>query len=163
MDDFERKWKIIQEHLFAEATGAEPRPFSSGRTLFGIKSEAEQKMERFAREIEEEQLDALRKDAQESVGEFGTEGPEAPSDKKNSKAIPTLSRVSMRLCAHRAQSCPRCQKFPHLGSLRLGPLRSDSPRFDVLHLKSRFSTIISVRCARCGHNIPLRARPVFDG
>ena len=35
-------------------------------------------MERFAREIEEEQLDALRKDAQESVGEFGTEGPEAP-------------------------------------------------------------------------------------
>lgn len=82
MDDFERKWKIIQEHLFAEATGAEPRPFSSGRTLFGIKSEAEQKMERFAREIEEEQLDALRKDAQESVGEFGTEGPKAPPDKK---------------------------------------------------------------------------------
>lgn len=82
MDDFERKWKIIQEHLFAEATGAEPRPFSSGRTLFGIKSEAEQKMERFAREIEEKQLDALRKDAQESVGEFGTEGPEAPPDKK---------------------------------------------------------------------------------
>ena len=82
MDDFERKWKIIQEHLFAEATGAEPRPFSSGRTLFGIKSEAEQKMERFAREIEEKQLDALRKDAQESVGEFGTEGPKAPPDKK---------------------------------------------------------------------------------
>lgn len=61
MDDFERKWKMMRDYLFAEATGTEPRPFSSGRTLFGIKSEAEQKkMERFAREIEEEQLRKLR-------------------------------------------------------------------------------------------------------
>lgn len=63
MDDFERKWKMMRDYLFAEATGTEPRPFSSGRTLFGIKSEAEQKMERFAREIEEEQLRKLREDA----------------------------------------------------------------------------------------------------
>ncbi len=54
MDDFERKWKLIREHLMAEATGEQPCAISSGRTLFGIKSEAEQKMERFAREIEEE-------------------------------------------------------------------------------------------------------------
>lgn len=54
MDDFERKWELIREQLRAEATGdARPR-VSSGRTLFGIKSEAEEKMERFAREIEEE-------------------------------------------------------------------------------------------------------------
>lgn len=54
MDDFERKWKLIREQLLAEATGEEPRAISSGRTLFGIQSEAERKMERFAREIEEE-------------------------------------------------------------------------------------------------------------
>ena len=80
MDDFERKWKIIQEHLFAEATGAEPRPFSSGRTLFGIKSEAEQKMERFAREIEEEQLRALREDAHSEASEPRKENSENASD-----------------------------------------------------------------------------------
>ncbi|HJF64840.1 MAG TPA: hypothetical protein K8U77_01815 [Slackia equolifaciens] len=54
MDDFERKWKLIREQLLAEATGEEPHAISSGRTLFGIQSEAERKMERFAREIEEE-------------------------------------------------------------------------------------------------------------
>ena len=35
--------------------GDEQPRFSSGRTLFGIRSAAEEKMDRFAREIEEEQ------------------------------------------------------------------------------------------------------------
>lgn len=54
MDDFERRWKLIQEQLRAQANGEPPRPVSSGRTLFGIKSTVEEKMDRFAREIEEE-------------------------------------------------------------------------------------------------------------
>lgn len=54
MDNFERKWELIREQLRVQATGDAPARVSSGRTLFGIKSEAEEKMERFAREIEEE-------------------------------------------------------------------------------------------------------------
>lgn len=45
-----------------EATGKERPMFSSGRTLFGIKSSVEEKMDQFAREIEEEQA-AKRKAA----------------------------------------------------------------------------------------------------
>lgn len=54
MPDSEKKWKQLQQALEYEISGKAPRPACSTRTLFGIKSEVEQKMERFAREIEEE-------------------------------------------------------------------------------------------------------------
>ncbi len=54
MDDFEKRWQRIQDRLRIETTGeAQPR-FSSTRTLFGIRSEVEQKMDEVARQFEEE-------------------------------------------------------------------------------------------------------------
>lgn len=54
MDDFEKKWKRIQEQLRIQMSGDEQSRVSSGRTLFGIRSEGERKMEEFARQIEAE-------------------------------------------------------------------------------------------------------------
>lgn len=54
MDDFEKKWKRIQEQLRIQMSGDERSRVSSGRTLFGIQSEGERKMEEFARQIEAE-------------------------------------------------------------------------------------------------------------
>lgn len=54
MDDFEKKWKRIQEQLRIQMSGDERPRVSSGRTLFGIQSEGERKMEEFARQIEAE-------------------------------------------------------------------------------------------------------------
>ena len=54
MDDFEKKWKRIQEQLCIQMSGDEQPRVSSGRTLFGIRSEGERKMEEFARQIEAE-------------------------------------------------------------------------------------------------------------
>ena len=54
MDDFEKKWKRIQEQLRIQMSGDEQPRISSGRTLFGIRSEGERKMEEFARQIEAE-------------------------------------------------------------------------------------------------------------
>lgn len=54
MDDFEKRWKRIQDQLRIQMNGDEQPTFSNGRTLFGIRSAAEEKMDRFAREIEEE-------------------------------------------------------------------------------------------------------------
>ena len=53
MDDFERRWKLIQDQLGAQARGDEPACFSSGRTLFGIKSDVERKMGDIAHEMEQ--------------------------------------------------------------------------------------------------------------
>ena len=55
MDDFEKKWRRIQEQLHIQMNGDEQPRISSGRTLFGIQSEGERKMEEFARQIEREQ------------------------------------------------------------------------------------------------------------
>jgi fido (protein-threonine AMPylation protein) len=55
MDDFERKWELIREQLRIQATGETPPRISSGRTLFGIRSEVEEKMDAIAREMEEKQ------------------------------------------------------------------------------------------------------------
>ena len=60
MDDFEKKWKRIQDQLRIQMSGEEQPRFSSGRTLFGIKSTVEEKMDRFAREIEEEARERRR-------------------------------------------------------------------------------------------------------
>ena len=54
MDDFEKKWKRIQEQLRIQMSGDEQPRVSSGRTLFGIRSEGERKMEEFAQRIEAE-------------------------------------------------------------------------------------------------------------
>lgn len=47
---FQRKWETMQRILGAEARGDELRGFSSTRTLFGIKSHAEEVIERVAAE-----------------------------------------------------------------------------------------------------------------
>lgn len=60
MDDFQRKWKQIQDQLAYEMNGKQPHA-STARTIFGIKSEAEKKMEKFARQINEEQLADMRR------------------------------------------------------------------------------------------------------
>ena len=53
-NEFQKRWERIQQALAAELSGeAKPR-ISSGRTLFGIKSEGETKMDAFAKQIEEE-------------------------------------------------------------------------------------------------------------
>ena len=65
MNDFDRRWQRISQLRSMEATGKERPMFSSGRTLFGIKSTAEEKMDQFAREIEEEHA-AKRKAAREA-------------------------------------------------------------------------------------------------
>lgn len=60
MNDFEKRWQRIQQALQLEITGDERPMVSSGRTLFGIRSEAEEKMDRWAREIEEEKKQKRR-------------------------------------------------------------------------------------------------------
>ena len=65
MEDFERTWRLIREQLLDQASGAQPRAVSSRRTLFGIRSSVEEKMDRFAREIEEEQR--AKRDAESGI------------------------------------------------------------------------------------------------
>lgn len=48
----EKRWELLQQVLLAESRGEEPRAYSSSRTLFGIKSHAEEVMERVAAEDE---------------------------------------------------------------------------------------------------------------
>lgn len=53
--DFERRWERIQDQLRIQMNGDVQPRVSSGRTLFGTKSEGERKMDEFARQIEAEQ------------------------------------------------------------------------------------------------------------
>ena len=46
----EKRWELMQQVLLAESRGDEPRAFSSGRTLFGIKSHMEEVIDRVAAE-----------------------------------------------------------------------------------------------------------------
>ena len=46
----EKRWELMQQVLLAENRGDEPRAYSSGRTLFGIKSHVEEVIERVAAE-----------------------------------------------------------------------------------------------------------------
>lgn len=59
-NDFERRWERIQEQLRVQMDGDVQPRVSSGRTLFGIKSESERKMDEFARRIEAEQAEKRR-------------------------------------------------------------------------------------------------------
>lgn len=56
MSDFEKRWQRIQDALQCDYAGDVQPRVSSGRTLFGIKSEGEAKMEEFARQIDEENI-----------------------------------------------------------------------------------------------------------
>lgn len=73
MNDFEKRWQRIQEALQLELTGDERPLVSSGRTLFGIRSEAEEKMERWAREIEEEHANRRAQRSDEKPTDEGDE------------------------------------------------------------------------------------------
>ncbi len=53
-NEFQKRWERIQQALAAELSGDVKPRVSSGRTLFGIKSEGEAKMDEFAKQIEEE-------------------------------------------------------------------------------------------------------------
>lgn len=53
-NEFQKRWERIQQALAAELSGEVKPRVSSGRTLFGIKSEGETKMDEFANQIEEE-------------------------------------------------------------------------------------------------------------
>lgn len=53
-NEFQKRWERIQQAIATELTGETKPHVSSGRTLFGIKSEGEAKMDEFARQIEEE-------------------------------------------------------------------------------------------------------------
>ena len=77
--DFERRWERIQQQLQVQMNGGvATAAVSSGRTLFGIKSEGERKMDEFARQIEAEQAARRRARAQrEKAGNNGHEPPNA--------------------------------------------------------------------------------------
>lgn len=53
-NEFQKRWERIQQALAVELSGKVKPRVSSGRTLFGIKSEGEAKMDEFAKQIEEE-------------------------------------------------------------------------------------------------------------
>lgn len=53
-NEFQKRWERIQQALAVELSGEVKPRVSSGRTLFGIKSEGETKMDEFAKQIEEE-------------------------------------------------------------------------------------------------------------
>lgn len=53
-NEFQKRWERIQQALATELAGDVKPRVSSGRTLFGIKSEGESKMDEFAKQIEEE-------------------------------------------------------------------------------------------------------------
>lgn len=52
-NEFQKRWERIQQALATELAGDVKPRVSSGRTLFGIKSEGESKMDEFAKQIEE--------------------------------------------------------------------------------------------------------------
>lgn len=53
-NEFQKRWERIQQAIATELNGDVKPRVSSGRTLFGIKSEGESKMDEFAKQIEEE-------------------------------------------------------------------------------------------------------------
>lgn len=85
MDDFEKRWKRIQDQLRIQMNGDEQPTFSSGRTLFGIRSAAEEKMDRFAREIEEEARQRRLARGEGGRGGAPSEHGGAPSERKDAE------------------------------------------------------------------------------
>ena len=69
-NEFQKRWERIQQALATELNGETKPRVSSGRTLFGIKSEGETKMDEFAKQIEEEYAERRRKE-KHNVGSNG--------------------------------------------------------------------------------------------
>ena len=84
--DFERRWERIQQQLQVQMNGSAQPRVSSGRTLFGIKSEGERKMDEFARQIEEEQ--AARRRARTQREKASNDGHGEPSCQTHPGARP---------------------------------------------------------------------------
>ncbi len=61
----EKRWELMRQVLLAESRGDEPHNYSSGRTLFGIKSHAEEVMERVAAEDETRCLELMQQRREE--------------------------------------------------------------------------------------------------
>ncbi len=53
-NEFQKRWERIQQAIATELSDEVKPRVSSRRTLFGIKSEGESKMDEFAKRIEEE-------------------------------------------------------------------------------------------------------------
>ena len=68
-NDFEKRWERIKDQLRMQALGDVQPRVSSGRTLFGIQSEGERRMDEFARRIEAEQ--AARRRETKQAGQRG--------------------------------------------------------------------------------------------
>lgn len=85
MDDFEKRWKRIQDQLRIQMNGDEQPTFSSGRTLFGIRSAAEEKMDRFAREIEEEARQRRLSRGEDGRKGASSEHGDAPSEREDAE------------------------------------------------------------------------------
>lgn len=69
-NEFQKRWERIQQALATELNGETKPRVSSGRTLFGIKSEGEAKMDEFAKQIEEEYAERRRKEKR-NIGSNG--------------------------------------------------------------------------------------------
>ncbi len=65
-NEFQKRWERIQQALATELSGDVKPRVSSGRTLFGIKSEGEAKMDEFAKQIEEEYAAKRRAEKREA-------------------------------------------------------------------------------------------------
>lgn len=85
MDDFGKRWKRIQDQLRIQMNGDEQPTFSSGRTLFGIRSAAEEKMDRFAREIEEEARQRRLARGEDGRKDASSEHGDAPSEREDAE------------------------------------------------------------------------------
>lgn len=59
---FERRWEMMRQVLGAEQRGDELRGISSTRTLFGIKSHAEEVIERTVAEQEAARKEAIHRE-----------------------------------------------------------------------------------------------------
>lgn len=68
-NEFQKRWERIQQALAVELSGEVKPRVSSGRTLFGIKSEGEAKMDEFAKQIEEEYAAKRRTEKEASTPE----------------------------------------------------------------------------------------------
>ena len=83
--DSERRWKLFEQLLQAEAMGYDVKPEVSNRTLFGIRSTAEQVIDRYVAEAEEERRALLR-------GQSGAEGRKDAA--KNTKGVSSVGAGS---------------------------------------------------------------------
>lgn len=76
MDDFDKRWKRIQDMLGIEARGDKPLVIRSQRTLFGIPSHVEQVIEAVAREEDERCRQLMRQEGDRGLSGVDVEAAE---------------------------------------------------------------------------------------